>query len=369
MLNTHLRKVIAIMAICTVCLGRAFAENGELGTVVYGPLSGHPDAVTSDKAAKGNTGPYTITTSATAPLLPENASGYTPNGYFVVNIADNSECGSTFDLKVVGAPFSAVTGPSRVQPTEYVNRPAGNGFLFENANPGQYIVEVTPHDPCNPEQGYYSVELVVPDGDAPAITLSVTIVRPSAPGADDGSFTINVANAEGCTGTYTVNNPANNTTVTTYIGFPQGNFFFAAAGAGIYTIGVTETSGCATLQTDPTYISFEVPDGVLGSLALLTPNGDEKWKAGSKKAITWDQDGETGVAVKVDLYRNGAFVETIKSNTPNDGLFKWTIPSGLTAGGGYVVRVASTADPTIKDYSDGSFRIKPAKKRGKLTLK
>lgn len=368
-MNTHLRQIIAIAAMSIILLAAAFADVGELGGVVYGPLSGHPDAVSAEKAAKGDTGPYTITTFAQPPSLPENAGGYTPNGFFVVNIADNSECGSTFDVKVVSAPFSAVTGPSRVRPTEYLNMPAGNGFLFEDANPGQYTIEVTPHDPCNPNQGYYTVELVVPDGDAPAITLSVTIVPPTAPGADDGSFTINVTNAPGCTGTYTVHNMAVNTGIVTYIGYPQGNFLFAAAGAGLYTVQVTETSGCPTLQTDPTYITFEVPDGVLGSLELLTPNGGEKWKAGSKKNITWDPDGATGVVVKIDLYRNGKFVNTIKSSTPNDGLFKWPIPQNLTVGGGYVVRVASTADPTIKDYSDASFRIKPAKKRGKLTLK
>lgn len=375
MVNTHLRQVMAIAAMSIILLAAAFADVGELGGVVYGPLSGHPDAVSAEKAAKGDTGPYTITTFAQPPSLPENAGGYTPNGFFVVNIADNSECGSTFDVNVVSAPFSAVTGPSRVKPTEYVNMPAGIGFLFENANPGQYVIEVTPHDPCNPDQTFYSVELIVPDGDAPAISVSVSITPASLPSTDpgfvdDASFTITVGDAVGCTGTYTVQNLNLDTTFHTYIGFPAGSaFVFDSAEPGVYTVSVTETSGCPTLQTDPTYITFEIPEAVLGSFELLTPNGGEKWKAGSKKNITWDQDGATGVVVKIDLYRNGKFVNTIKSSTPNDGLFKWPIPQNLTVGGGYVVRVASTADPTIKDYSDASFRIKPAKKRGKLTLK
>jgi len=367
-LRSTLRLTLMLLAVAT-----GVHAQGETG-VVYGPLSGHPDAVSEESLAKGNSETYSITTFASAPTLPENAGGYTPNGYFVVNIVDNSECGSTFDLRVVSAPFSAVTGPSRVKPTIYEGFPAGNGFLFENANPGQYTVEVTPHDPCNPDQGFTSLEIVVPDGDAPAISVSVSITPATLPSTDpdfvdNASFTITIGNAEGCAGTYTVNNQKNDTTITTYIGFPQGNFFFGSAAPGEYTVIITETSGCPTLQSDPTYISFVIPEAVVGSLELLTPNGGEKWKAGSKKDITWDQDGETGVVVKLDLFRNGNFVETIKSSTPNDGLYKWAIPSNLAAGGGYVVRVSSVADPTIRDHSDASFRVKPAKNNGKIVPK
>jgi hypothetical protein len=88
----------------------------------------------------------------------------------------------------------------------------------------------------------------------------------------DGSFTINVANGS-CTGTYTVNaspvagsGPSGstppNTTVVTYIGFPQGNFAFNNAGAGDYTVTVTETSGCTfDAGVNPTVITVTVPQG------------------------------------------------------------------------------------------------------------
>jgi hypothetical protein len=88
----------------------------------------------------------------------------------------------------------------------------------------------------------------------------------------DGSFTINVANGS-CTGTYTVNaspvagsGPSGstppNTTVVTYIGFGQGNFAFNNAGAGDYTVTVTETSGCTfDAGVNPTVITVTVPQG------------------------------------------------------------------------------------------------------------
>jgi hypothetical protein len=93
-------------------------------------------------------------------------------------------------------------------------------------------------------------------------TASATsIVLPSLPFSDpgytaNGSFTVTVVNGAGCgTGVYTVNaapiagsGPGGSippiTTVTTYIGFSAGNFLFDAAGAGQYTVTVTETGPC-----------------------------------------------------------------------------------------------------------------------------
>ncbi len=107
------------------------------------------------------------------------------------------------------------------------------------------------------------------------ITVTSAPVAPTCPFASanytpDGSFTVTVANGS-CTGTYTVNatpvpgsGPMGSTppptTVTTYIGFPAQNFFFGNAGAGCYTITVTETSGC-NLQTNPVVSIVCVPDG------------------------------------------------------------------------------------------------------------
>lgn len=112
--------------------------------------------------------------------------------------------------------------------------------------------------------------------DTPIVVTPTSVVSPACPFGTanytaNGSITINVANGS-CVGTYTVNatpvigsgpqgSTPPNTTVTTYIGFPQGNFFFGNAGAGCYTITVTETGAC-NLQVDPTVIVVCVPDGI-----------------------------------------------------------------------------------------------------------
>lgn len=94
---------------------------------------------------------------------------------------------------------------------------------------------------------------------AMAATVTYVTVLPTlafgAPGyVPNGSITANVADVPGCTGgTFTVNaapiagsGPAASTppltTVTTYIGFPQGSFLFNNAGWGSYTLTTTTTA-------------------------------------------------------------------------------------------------------------------------------
>jgi len=106
-------------------------------------------------------------------------------------------------------------------------------------------------------------------------TVTSTSVAPSCPFISpgyvpNGSFTVTVTNGTTCAGTYTVNaipvvgsGPAGSTppptSVTTYIGFPQGGFLFANAGAGSYTVTVT-VSGCVP-PTNPVVIVVVVPNG------------------------------------------------------------------------------------------------------------
>lgn len=95
-------------------------------------------------------------------------------------------------------------------------------------------------------------------------------------------------------------------------------------------------------------------------IAIIAPNGGEKWKQNKKYKIKWEP-GDAGANIKLELLRNGAVVDTIKGSTPNDGKLKWKVPSSLSTGGGYKVRATSKSDGSIQDSSDGNFNIKAAK--------
>lgn len=92
------------------------------------------------------------------------------------------------------------------------------------------------------------------------------------------------------------------------------------------------------------------------SYAVLTsPNGGEVWVAGTTQNITWNSENITDT-MKVELYSDDSFDRTIVSSTDNDGIYEWEIPAGL-AGSSYKVHIASTANASISDISNGNFAI------------
>jgi len=61
--------------------------------------------------------------------------------------------------------------------------------------------------------------------------------------------------------------------------------------------------------------------------------------------------------VKIELYKGSTFKSTIASSTSNDGSFSWSIPSSLTAGKDYKIKIIDTSNSYVYDYSD-QFEIK-----------
>jgi len=95
--------------------------------------------------------------------------------------------------------------------------------------------------------------------------------------------------------------------------------------------------------------------GEAGAQAVTSPNGGEVWVAATTHNITW-----TGPAVgnvKIELYRGILLSRTITSSTPNDGSYSWTIPAGTTPAANYKVKITSTLDSSVYDYSNAYFTI------------
>ncbi|MHA1651795.1 MAG: Ser-Thr-rich GPI-anchored membrane family protein [Candidatus Helarchaeota archaeon] len=52
------------------------------------------------------------------------------------------------------------------------------------------------------------------------------------------------------------------------------------------------------------------------------------------------------------LYKNSNLVSVITSSTSNDGSLRWSIPHGISQGSYYRIKITSTTDSSIYDYSD-----------------
>ena len=98
----------------------------------------------------------------------------------------------------------------------------------------------------------------------------------------------------------------------------------------------------------------------LPTITVVTPNGGESWKAGTRQTISWTYGGVSG-DVKVELIKGGVLSRVISSSTRigtgGNGSFSWVIPSGQIAGNDYRIRVTSLSEPAYTDTSNNNFNI------------
>lgn len=120
--------------------------------------------------------------------------------------------------------------------------------------------------------------------------------------------------------------------------------------ASDYSVRVDVVGSEATDDSDATF-------AVTGpTIRVTSPNGGESWVAGSTQSITWTSSGAVGSKVNVTLLKAGSQVAVIKSRGANNGSLSWRLPSNLTPGADYTVRVAS-ATTSVTDTSDATFTV------------
>lgn len=129
-----------------------------------------------------------------------------------------------------------------------------------------------------------------------------------------------------------------------------------------YTIRITSTE--STAIADVSNNSFTIVNGStpgVATIQVVTPNGGETWKTRTRQAITWSYTGNPGTKVKIELYKGGAFKQVISAGATlgsnGTGTFNWLLPSTLTAGTDYKIKITSTTSTTITDLSDQNFSI------------
>ncbi len=111
-----------------------------------------------------------------------------------------------------------------------------------------------------------------------------------------------------------------------------------------YFVRIKTTDGLAT-GTSPLF-SILAP-----TISVTSPTSTSVWARGSSQTINWTQAGPQNPYVKISLWRNGTKIKDIILSTENDGSYDWVVPSNLTKGAGYSIRVR-TVDNLVKDDSD-----------------
>lgn len=112
-----------------------------------------------------------------------------------------------------------------------------------------------------------------------------------------------------------------------------------------------------TLSPTPYYVAeseyFEIEE-MGGIIEVTQPNNSTTWSLGQENVpITWETGNIPG-EVKIELFKQTFTtpVLTITSSTSNSGSFNWNVPTSLTPGTNYKVKVTSLYNSAKNDLSD-----------------
>jgi hypothetical protein len=120
-------------------------------------------------------------------------------------------------------------------------------------------------------------------------------------------------------------------------------------------ISDTENGGIVSDISDE---NFSITNPGTQLIAVKTPNGSEKWAAGSTQTISWDASGISDIRIDYTI-NNGISWDTITTSTPSTGFFTWKQVPNLPSTN-CKIRISDAYDKSPSDESDNFFSITPA---------
>ncbi len=91
------------------------------------------------------------------------------------------------------------------------------------------------------------------------------------------------------------------------------------------------------------------------TIMVLTPNGNENWRIGTEQNITWQSTNIVNVKIEYSTNSGVEWTTVVASTNGAAGKYVWTIPN--TESSTCKVRVSDVLEPTMNDFSNGTFRI------------
>ena len=89
---------------------------------------------------------------------------------------------------------------------------------------------------------------------------------------------------------------------------------------------------------------------------ITSPTSRTSLEPGDRYTIRWTDNFRDNV--RLELYKGSSFQQTISSSTSSDGSYSWRVPTNLSSGSNYRIRIRNVNNSSVSDYSS-SFRIEP----------
>jgi hypothetical protein len=121
--------------------------------------------------------------------------------------------------------------------------------------------------------------------------------------------------------------------------------------AGTYYFKVT-SSGYGTY-----FASVTSYDSTKFGLTVAAPKSGDSLVIGQVSSVSWSGQVAIGGSVDIYLFNSTGPVYNIAINTTNTGSYSWTVPTSITAGSDYYIKVISRVNSNIYGAS-GVFKIK-----------
>ncbi|MCX7880779.1 MAG: immunoglobulin domain-containing protein [Ignavibacteria bacterium] len=94
------------------------------------------------------------------------------------------------------------------------------------------------------------------------------------------------------------------------------------------------------------------------TITVVAPNGGEVICPESSYNIRWNSSNVANVKILLSSDGGNNFNTTLVASTSaSAGSWTWNVPSNLSPGNTYRIRIESTTNPNVKDESDGNFSI------------
>ncbi len=86
------------------------------------------------------------------------------------------------------------------------------------------------------------------------------------------------------------------------------------------------------------------------AITIISPSSNDIWRTNTEYDIVWEDNNSENV--KIELYKGDEIVDTISSSIINDGNYGWSVPTGLSEGSDYRIKITSLSDNAEFGFSN-----------------